>query len=143
MNPSHSIIEPIVNRNFFNTFQHQNGPNQRQHTHKNNSQQQQHINTSQQKQHRNTSQQYQHINNSQQYQKISFQRPRTSSISYLKEKFIGCGLNNKGVREFLIQHDGTLDNFPFVIPLYIREKAYREQILPNNHKHGSQPKYFN
>ena len=35
---SHSIIEPIVNRNFWNTFQRQNGPNQHQHTQKNTSQ---------------------------------------------------------------------------------------------------------
>ena len=27
MTPYHSMIEPIVNRNFGNTFQHQNGPN--------------------------------------------------------------------------------------------------------------------
>ena len=32
---SRSIIEPILNHNFDNTFQHQNGPNQRQHIHKN------------------------------------------------------------------------------------------------------------
>ena len=43
----HSIIEPIVNRNFLNTFQHQTGTNQRQKTHKNTSQQHQHRNTSQ------------------------------------------------------------------------------------------------
>ena len=35
MNPSHSMVEPIVNRNFGNTLQHQNGPNQRQQTNKN------------------------------------------------------------------------------------------------------------
>ena len=35
---SHSIIEPIVNRNFGNTFQYHNGPNKRQLTHKNTSQ---------------------------------------------------------------------------------------------------------
>ena len=34
MTPYHSMIEPISNRNFGNTFQHQNGQNQRQHTHK-------------------------------------------------------------------------------------------------------------
>ena len=58
MTPSHSMIEPIVNRNFGNTLQYQNGPNQLQHTHKITSQQHQHRNTSQQYQHRNTSQQY-------------------------------------------------------------------------------------
>ena len=34
MNPSHSMVESVVNRNFGNKFQNQNGPNQRQHTHK-------------------------------------------------------------------------------------------------------------
>ena len=37
MTLSHSIIEPIVNRNFDNTFQHKNEPNQRKYTHKNTS----------------------------------------------------------------------------------------------------------
>ena len=89
MTPSNAIIKTIVNINFGNTFQHHNGPNQRQHTHKNNSQQHQHINTSQQYQHRNTSQRCQHR---------YFQRPRTSSIPYLKEDCILCGINNKFVR---------------------------------------------
>ena len=35
---AHSIIESIVNRDFGNKFQHQNGPNQCQHIHKNTSQ---------------------------------------------------------------------------------------------------------
>ena len=98
MNPSHSIIEPIVNRNVGNPFRHQNRPNQHQHTHKNTSQHYQHRNTRQQYQHRNTSQNFQRRNTSQQYQPISYQRPSTSSILYLKENCIGCGLNNKGVR---------------------------------------------
>ena len=98
INLSHSMIEPILNKNFVNTSQHQNGLNQRQHTHKNTSQQHKQRNTNKQYQHKNTSQKYQHINTSQQYQHISFQRPSTSSIPYLKEKCIGCGLNNKGVR---------------------------------------------
>ena len=34
MTSSHSMIETIVNQNFGNTFQHQNGPNKYQHTHK-------------------------------------------------------------------------------------------------------------
>ena len=34
INPSHSMIETIINRNFVNTFQNHNGPNQRQHTYK-------------------------------------------------------------------------------------------------------------
>ena len=73
------MIEPIVNRSFGNTLQHHNGTNQHQHTHK------------------NTSQQHQHRRNSQQYQPISFERPRTSSIPYLKEDCIICGLNNTGM----------------------------------------------
>ena len=48
MNPPHSMIEPIVNRNFGNKFQHQNGPNQHHQTHKNTSKQYQHRNTRQQ-----------------------------------------------------------------------------------------------
>ena len=35
MTPSHSMIEPIVNSNFGDTFRNKNGPNQRQHTDKN------------------------------------------------------------------------------------------------------------
>ena len=84
MTSSHSIIEPIVNRNFGNIFQHHNRPNQRQPIH------------------RNTIQQYQQINTSQNYQPRSYQRPSTSSIPYLKEYFIGCLINKKGVREFLM-----------------------------------------
>ena len=84
MNPSHSMIETIVNSNFGNTFQHQNATNQHQHTNKNNSQKYQHSNTRQQYQHRNTGQLHQHRNTSQQYQPRSFQISRTSSIPYLK-----------------------------------------------------------
>ena len=57
MTTSHSIIEPMVNQNFGNTFQQLNGPDQRQHIHK---------------------------NTTQKYQPISFQRSRISSIKYLK-----------------------------------------------------------
>ena len=42
-----------------------------------------------------------------------------------------------------MQHDVTLDNFPFRGPLYIHKKSFRENILQKNHKHGSQAKYFN
>ena len=104
INPYQSTIGHIVNRNFGNTFHYHNGPNQRQRTNKNASQ----------KYHQNTPiQQYQHKNTgqpeySQQYQPRSFQRNRTSSIPYLKENCLLCGLNNKGVRELLIQHDGTI-----------------------------------
>ena len=34
MTPYDSMIEPIANRNFGNTFQHYFGPNQLRHTHK-------------------------------------------------------------------------------------------------------------
>ena len=34
MSESHSMIDPIFNRNFGNTFRHRNGPNQRHHVHK-------------------------------------------------------------------------------------------------------------
>ena len=34
INPSHSMIEPILNRKFGNTFYHQNGQNKHQHTNK-------------------------------------------------------------------------------------------------------------
>ena len=84
MNPSHSMIEPIVNNNLGNKLQHHNGPNQRQHTNKNTSHQYQHSNTRQHYHHINTGQHHQHINTSQQYQTRSFQRSRTSSIPYLK-----------------------------------------------------------
>ena len=46
MTPSHSMIEPIVRRNFVNTLHYHNVPNQRQPAHKTTSQQHQHRNTS-------------------------------------------------------------------------------------------------
>ena len=58
MSTDHSMIDPIVNRNFGNTFHHQNGPNQCQYVHK---------------------------NTSQQYQYRSYQIPKTLSIPYLNE----------------------------------------------------------
>ena len=97
------MIEPITNRNFCTKFQHQNGTNQSQHTNKN---------TIQQHQHTNNSQRYRHIKTSKQYQPRSFQIPSTSSITYLKEDCIGCGNDNKGMKELLTKHDGRLDNFP-------------------------------
>ena len=39
INPLHSVIESIFNRNLGNKFQHHNVPNQRQRIHKNTSQQ--------------------------------------------------------------------------------------------------------
>ena len=56
---------------------------------------------------------------------------------------IVCVINNNFVRALLMQNDRTLKDFPFRGPLYIHEKAPREQILQNNHKHGSRRKDFN
>ena len=42
-----------------------------------------------------------------------------------------------------MKHDRILEHFPFKGPLYIHAKAPREQLLQNNHKHWSSPKYFN
>ena len=54
MNTYHSMIEPIINRNFGNTFHHHNGKNKRQHTNKNSSQKYHQIISRQQYQHRST-----------------------------------------------------------------------------------------
>ena len=43
----------------------------------------------------------------------------------------------------LIQNDGKLETCPFRGPLFINKRLSREQLLKNNHKNGSQPKYFN
>ena len=66
-----------------------------------------------------------------------------SSITYLKQNCLGYLINNKGTRELLMQNDGSLENCPFMVPLYMHEKAPIEQLLQNNHKHGSQTKDFN
>ena len=42
-----------------------------------------------------------------------------------------------------MQHDGTIEHFPFRGPLYIHAKAPRYQLFQNNHKHLSIPKEFN
>ena len=42
-----------------------------------------------------------------------------------------------------MHNDGTLENPPFRVPLYIHAKATREKLLHNNHKHGLRPKEFN
>ena len=123
MNPSHSMIDPIVIRNFGNKFHHKNGPNQCQHINKKPSRQYHHIITRRQYKNRNTGKQHQHRHPSQQYQPISFQKNRTSSITYLKENW--CGINNKGVIELLMKHDGTLENPSFRGSLYIHAKAPR------------------
>ena len=99
-----------------------------------------HSTTRQQYQHRNTGPQYHH---GQQYQPISFQRHRKYSIPHLKENCLGFGINNKGVRELIMKHYGTLENTPFIGTLYVHAKAPREQLLQKNHKHVSRPNDFN
>ena len=42
-----------------------------------------------------------------------------------------------------MQHDRKIDRCPFRGPLYVKKKAPREQLLQNNHKHGSRPKDLN
>ena len=42
-----------------------------------------------------------------------------------------------------MKHDGTLENPPFRVPLYIHAKAPREQLLRKNQKHGLSPKQLN
>ena len=86
MSTAHSMIEPIVNLHFGNTFHHHNVPNQRQHI---------------------------HLKTIQKYQSRPYQRPRTSPIPYLKVGCLGCGINNKGVRELSMQHYGKLDTCLF------------------------------
>ena len=54
INTSHSMIELIVNRNFVDTFHHNNVPNQHQRTNQNVGQRYQHSNTRQQYQNINT-----------------------------------------------------------------------------------------
>ena len=86
MTPSHLVIEPIVDRNFGNKFQHQNGPNQRQRIQK---------------------------ITSQQYKPISYQIPSTPPTPYLEKDCIGFVINHKVVRELSIQYDGKLETCPF------------------------------
>ena len=75
---AHSTIDPIVNRKSGKNIYQHNRPNHRQHV---------------------------HTTKAKQYQYISFQRSRTSSITYLKEDCHGCELSNKRVRESSMQHD--------------------------------------
>ena len=42
-----------------------------------------------------------------------------------------------------MQHFRKLDNFPFRVPFFIHENTPREQLIQNNHRHGSRPKEFN
>ena len=41
-----------------------------------------------------------------------------------------------------MHHDGKLETWPFMETLFINKNAAREQILQNNHKHGSRRKEF-
>ena len=81
MSTDHLMIGRSVNINFGNTFHQHNGPNQRQHVHK---------------------------PTGQNYQCRSFQIPMNYSITYLKEYCCWCVLNNKGMRQSLIQNGGKL-----------------------------------
>ena len=85
MPSAHSIIDPISKKNYDNAFHQQNGSNHLQHVHK---------------------------TTGKQYQSRSFQKPRSFSISHLKEKCFGCGLNNKETGELFIQHDVKLETRP-------------------------------
>ena len=76
----------------------------------------------------------------QQYQPGSFQRLKNVSPSYMKENCIGYGLDNNKVREVLMQHDGILEAWPFMVPLFIKKMATREHIFYNNHNNVSRPK---
>ena len=42
-----------------------------------------------------------------------------------------------------MQHDGKLDTFTFIGPLFIKKNAAREYLLNKNLKNVSQPKHFN
>ena len=101
------MISPIVKRSFGNTFHHNNGPNQLKHIHK---------------------------NNSQQYQPRPYQIPRISSILYLKEDCLGCGLNKKGVIICLIQNDRKLETFPLRGQFFIKKKSPIEHLIHKNKK---------
>ena len=41
-----------------------------------------------------------------------------------------------------MQHDGTLENCPFRVPLYIHAKVPIEQLVHKNHKHVARTKDF-
>ena len=97
-----TMIGPIVNINFFNTFRHQNVPNQCQQFHK-------------------------HTCKIQQCR--SSQRLINFSITYLKQNCFAFGLNNKEVRELLIRHDEKLETCPHRVPFIIKKKASREHLI--------------
>ena len=45
--------------------------------------------------------------------------------------------------ELVIRHDAKLETCPFRGPFFIKKRAAIEEILQNNDKYGSIPKYFN
>ena len=92
-----NVIGTIVNRNFGNNFNHQNGINHHQYVHK-------------------------HTYHQHQY--ISYHISRNFSPIYLKGNFIECGLNNKEVRELCIQNYGKLEIFPVRVPLFNKKKLF-------------------
>ena len=111
-----NMVEPLVNRNLGKCFHHKNGPNKCYYIHK----------------------QVGYL-----HQPIQNYQPWNFSPPHLKDKCQCCGLNNKEVREILIQDDSQLEKCPFSGPLFIKKKDTREHLLKINHKHGSIPKYFN
>ena len=77
---SSNMIEPIVKRNFGNNFHHQNGRNQHQYVHKT------------------------HTNST----NPDPSKYKNFSPTYLKQ-ITGCALDNKKVRELLMQNYGKLE----------------------------------
>ena len=61
----------------------------------------------------------------------------------MREDCLGYGINNKVLREILMQYDGTQEMFSFRGELYIHSKAPIKQLIRNNHKHGLRPNEFN
>ena len=100
MSKAHSsnMINPIVNKNFDNTFHRQNGPKQRQHVHN---------------------------HTGQKCQLISFQISSNSSPTYLKESFLGFVIDNKEVRSLLIQNGEELETLHFRGELFIIQNCIK------------------
>ena len=42
-----------------------------------------------------------------------------------------------------MQHDVRLETWPFRVPLFIKKRSARYQLLQNNHQNLSRTKYFN
>ena len=54
----------------------------------------------------------------------------------------GCGLNNKNIREVIIQHDTNLLNCPFLDPFIIKRKERRDKVVQNNHNHEKTSDFY-